>query len=146
MKSSKFVSAPFSIVVLFLIGVGIGDSFDCNCVTKRQLLELLNIIPSQPCNPLQQSIITTIPKNVVTVPNPVGMIANGNDVYVTHYDSGSITGSVSRYDQDGELRATFSVPEGTPRFLEIKCNNLYVVSRLDVDNIRTIYVKSIAND
>ncbi len=119
---------------------------NCNCITKRQLLENLDLIPSRLCNPLQPSIVTTTPKKMITIPNPIGIIANGNYVYVSQYETGSKNGVVSKYNQDGNLEATFSVPEGTPRFLEIKCGNLYVVSRYDFDDVRKIFVKSLLNE
>ena len=90
----------------------------CNCISKRRLLELLNIINATvpECNPLPSSIVTATPKRIVTVSIPIGIIADGNDIYV---DSNMPpVGVVSKYDQDGNLITTFSFLKGGHVFLK----------------------------
>ncbi len=132
-----------AVIVIVVISV-IEDSFavcpDCNCITKRRFLELMNLIPTQVCNPVQPSIITATPKKAITLNSPISVLANGNDVYVA--DSTSDSPFVFKYDQNGNLKESISIPKKT-FFLEIKNNNLYAVARKD--STTTIYVKSIAN-
>ena len=92
------------------------------------------------CNPLQSSIVAATPKRVVKVMSDrvVGIIADGNDVYIARVDDSTV-GSVSKYDQDGNWIATFSIPEGKPRFFEIQNNDLYVTT--GGDDFKGIYVK-----
>ena len=118
---------------------------DCNCISKRRLLELLNLIPSQ-CNPLQSSIITATPKRVVTVTQPNSVIADGNTVYVAEGDANN--GFVSKFDQDGNLLATFGndVFPRRPRKLEVRGGNLYATAFSASNGASVVFVKSTSND
>ncbi len=122
---NKMVNSMFSLIILVMIKENFAVCPDCNCISKRRLLELLQLVNTTvvECNPIQPSIITATPKRQVSISNPIGMIGDGNDIYISRYTT---TGFVDQYDQDGNFQATFSIPEGTPRFLEIRDNNLYV--------------------
>ena len=114
-----------------------------SCITKRQFLERFNLIEKsnqeEECNPLPPTVITATPKRVLDFPigQAHGLIAFGNYVFM----AANGDGMVRKFDHEGNLIATFSVPSGFPGFLEIYDNKLYVTAS---DNM--IYVKSVCDD
>lgn len=108
----------------------------CQCMSKRQFLESLQLIEPL-CDPVPSSIITDTPaKTITTIQRPYGAFAYGNDVFV----AGFADATVYRFDSDGDMKASYSVP-GMPTFMEIRNYKLYVTNHVDA-----IYVKSVCDD
>ncbi len=114
----------------------------CECITKRQLLEQLQLIEtrnaSELCNPLPPSIITATPKRAINfTTRPYGIITYGNTVFVAEFDAGK----VHKFDHEGNLLKIFNLPFGLATFMEIRDDKLYVTNHR-----AAIYVKSACND
>ncbi len=115
---------------------------ESSCITKRQLLEQLQLIEtrnaSELCNPLPPTIITATPKRAIDfTTRPYGIITYGNTVFVAEHDDGK----VHKFDHEGNLLKTFSLPSGFATFMEIRDDKLYVTNYLN-----TVFVKSVCND